>query len=165
MTVVAINGSPTAGRTKALALGALEVAGEGSLVDVTELDADALLYRGTHPSVDDAVAALLGADVLVIVTPMYRATFSGVLKCLFDLLPPGALKGTACVLGATGGSRDHFLALDTGLRSMVASLEGWSVPTVVYATGDQVDPEAGPNDEVRGLLAQALAEARQVTAG
>jgi FMN reductase len=163
MKVVAINGSPTAGRTKALAVAAVELAGgDASLLDVAELDGDALLFRGEHPSVDAAVASLVAADVLVIVTPMYRATYSGVLKCLFDLLPTGALAGTACVLAATGGSRDHFLALDTGLRSMIASLDGWSVPTVVYATGEDVDPESGPTDEVRARLQRALDEAATV---
>jgi FMN reductase len=160
--LVAINGSPTAGRTRALAVGAVDLAGEGRLVEVGHLDADALLARGAHASVDGAVAAIVSADVLVIVTPMYRATYSGALKCLFDLLPAGGLRGTACVLAGTGGSRDHFLALDTGLRAMVASLEGWAVPTVVYATAEQVDPEQGPDDEINGLLLQALAEARHV---
>jgi FMN reductase len=141
------------------------VAGEGRLLDLGALDADALLGRASHPSVDDALAAVSSADVLVVVTPVYRATYSGLLKVLFDQLAAGALEGTACVLSATGGSFHHYLSLDTGLRSLVASLGGWSVPTVVYATGDDFAEGNQPLPTVVEPLTQALAEARQVVSG
>ena len=65
------------------------------------------------------------------------------------------------VLGATAGSRDHFLSLDTSGRALVASLAGWSVPTVVYATSaDIVDGKVSV--ELEATLRQALAEASLV---
>jgi len=57
---------------------------------------------------------------------------------------------------------EHYLALDTSGRALVASLDGWTVPTVVYATPDDiVDGVVGPR--VRDRLARALHEAAAVT--
>lgn len=161
MPLVAINASPSAtSRTRALAAAAVELAGEGVVIDVADIDAEALCMRRAHPSLDEALAAIGGADRLVLATPVYRATYSGLLKLLFDQLAPEALVETACVLTATGGSRDHFLSLDTGLRALVASLDGWAVPTVVYATADDfVDgaPDPGVLARLEGALGQATA--------
>jgi FMN reductase len=109
------------------------------------------------------VAALLeemsAARPLVLVTPIYRATYSGILKVLFDQFGPDALRGVPCILAATAGSPAHELALDTGLRSLVASLGGWSVPTVIYATPTDFDDHKVPTQRVRDLFVAALDEA------
>jgi FMN reductase len=163
MAAVAVNGSPsTTSKTHALAAAGLELAGGGTLIDVSALDAEALLLRREHDSVKAAVDAIATADVLVLVTPVYRATYSGLLKVVLDQLPTDALRGTATVLAATAGSPTHFLALDTGLRAAVASLSGWSVPTVVYATGDDFDADNRPLDGILATLGFAVAEAKSV---
>jgi FMN reductase len=160
---VAVNGSPsTTSKTHALAAAALELVGGGTLVDVSSLDADALLLRGDDDSVRRALEAVGSADVLVLATPVYRATFSGLLKLVLDQLPTEALRGTAVVLVATAASPAHFLALDTGLRAVVASLAGWSVPTVVYATGEDFTVDNVPGDAILTDLRLALAEATAV---
>jgi FMN reductase len=161
--VVAVNGSPsTTSKTHALAAAALELAGGGTLVNVSDLDADALLLRRQHESVGAAIDALVSAEVLVLVTPVYRATYSGLLKVVLDQLPTDALRGTAVVLAATAGSGAHYLALDTGLRAAVASLAGWSVPTVAYATGDDFDADGNPGARILDALRQGVEEARTV---
>src|SRR5262249_19322327 len=64
-------------------------------------------------------------------------------------------------LVATAAGPQHYLALDTSGRALVASLDGFAVPTVVYATSaDIVDGVAG--DEVVARLRQAMAEAARV---
>ncbi|MGZ6994014.1 MAG: NAD(P)H-dependent oxidoreductase [Acidimicrobiia bacterium] len=164
MSVVAVNGSPSdSSKTHALAAAAVDIAGGGQLINVGDLDADALLLRAKHPSVDDAVAAMSTAAPLVLVTPVYRATYSGLIKLLLDQLPTDGLEGTGVVLAATGGSSAHFLALDTGLRAVVASLAGWSAPTVVYATSADFTPEGTPGAAVLETLTRALDEATRVS--
>lgn len=167
MLIVVVNGSPSGagGSTGALAAAAVdraEVADhEVTLLTLADLDAAALLGRGKDPGVSAAVDAIGTADALVLVTPMYRASYSGLLKVAFDLLDAGALEGSATVLAATGGSRDHFLALDTHGRALVASLGGWTTPTSVYLTGaDFVD--GVPSAEVREALDRALSQAVHV---
>ncbi len=162
MPVVAVNGSPsTTSKTHALAAAAIELVGDGTLIDVSALDADALLLRREHDSVRRALDTIAAADILILASPIYRATYSGLLKVVLDQLPADSLRGTAVVLVATAASPAHFLALDTGFRSLVASLAGWSVPTIVYATGDDF-VDAVPGDAILADLRQALGEAAAI---
>jgi hypothetical protein len=65
------------------------------------------------------------------------------------------------VLAASAASPLHYLALDTGGRALVASLGGWTVPTVVYATkSDFVD--GTPTESVRAAFERAFTEAGRV---
>jgi FMN reductase len=163
MSVVAVNGSPSpTSSTSALAHAAIELAGGGVVVNVGDLDADALLLRGEHESLRAALETITNATTLVLATPVYRATYSGLLKLVLDQLPPNALRGTAVVLAATAASELHFLALDTGGRSVVASLGGWTVPTVVYATPEGFVDKV-PTEKTIGLLRRALREATTIT--
>ncbi|MGA3146960.1 MAG: NAD(P)H-dependent oxidoreductase [Acidimicrobiales bacterium] len=162
LVVVSSSDSPTS-KTRALANAAIEVGGGGRLVDLVELPADALLGRRQDELVDDAVAAASAAGILLLATPVYRATFNGALKAFLDRFPSDALLRTAVVLAATAGSPAHFLSLDTGGRAVVASLGGWTVPTVVYATGaDFIDGAPGPS--LLETLEVALGQARSLAA-
>jgi FMN reductase len=114
------------------------------------------------PAVDAAVAAATAATTLVLASPVYRATVSGPMKAFLDRFATGALAGTAVVLAATAAAPQHYLSLDTSGRALVASLDGWTVPTVVYAlSADIVDGKV--SDDVRDRLTKALAEAARVT--
>jgi len=160
--LLAINSSPShPSRTRAITELAIELEG-GRLLDVRSIDAEALLLRRDHPSLDEARAAVAAAGIVLLATPVYRATYSGLLKVLLDLLPQDGLAGKACILAATARIPGHFLSLDTGLRAAVASVRGWSVPTVVYAVPEDFDEQGRPLAGVRGALESALAEARVV---
>lgn len=163
MTFLALNASPSQpSRTRAVAELAVELAG-GDVLDISSIDAEALLVRRSHPTLDAALSAIAAADTVLLATPVYRATYSGILKTVLDLLPPDGLAGKACVLAATAGIPGHFLSLDTGLRAAVASLKGWSVPTVVYGSREDFDERGRPLEQVRTALEQALREASLVT--
>ncbi len=158
LVVVSSGDSPTS-KTRALANAAIEIGGGGRLFDLIDLPADALLGRRKDQALDDAVTAASSAGILLLATPIYRATFNGSMKAFLDRFPTDALLRTAVVLGATAGSPTHFLSLDTGGRSAVASLGGWTVPTVVYATAaDFIDGVPVPS--LLDTLAIALAQAR-----
>jgi FMN reductase len=162
--LVAVNSSdsPTS-KTRTLAQAAIELGGGGQLLDLVELPADALLGRRQDQAVDAAVGAASAAGILVLATPVYRATFNGALKAFLDRFPTDALLRTAVVLTATAGSPAHFLSLDTGGRAVVASLGGWTVPTVVYATGADFT-EGRPNSSLLEDLGVALGQARSLAA-
>ena len=162
MVAVSSGDSPTS-KTRALATAALELAGGGLLIDLIDLPADALLGRRRDPEVDDAVAAASSTSVLVLATPIYRATYNGTIKAFLDRFGPDALGRTAVVWLATAAAPGHFLALDTGGRSVVASLHGWTVPTVVYATSADFT-EGRPSVSVLDTLRVALDEARALSA-
>jgi FMN reductase len=160
VSLVSINGSHSASSsTHAVATLAAEVYGSGEIVDLVTLDPAGLIGTTPSPDVAGLLAAIGEASILVLVTPIYRATYSGLLKVVFDQLPAGGLKGKAAVLAATAGGPAHYLALDTGMRSLVASLDGWTVPTVTYAMPADFDEQKNPSENVRASLEVALAEA------
>jgi FMN reductase len=158
LVAVSAGDSPTS-KTRALARSALDIEGGGRLLDLIELPAEGLLGRRPDPAVDEAVASASSAGILVLATPVYRATYSGALKAFLDRFPTDALVRTAVVLCATAAAPAHFLALDTGGRALVASLGGWTVPTVVYATGRDFEDNT-PGAALLDVLGSALAEAR-----
>lgn len=122
------------------------------LLDLTTLPADGLLWRTQDEHVAGALARVTEAQVLVLGTPIYRASYTGQLKAFFDLLPRDALAGSVSGLIATGASPAHALAVDHGLRPLVASLAGVSAARAIYAT----DPELG--EYPKGPLPDALME-------
>jgi len=81
-----------------------------------------------------ALRALAARQARTESTPVYRATFSGALKVFLDLLPQDALAGKTAVAIATGNTPGHLLAVDHGLRPLLASVGAVTVPTGVYGT-------------------------------
>ncbi len=163
---VGISGSPSpTSRSRTLlglGLAALERRGVVATrtVDLAALPADALLGRSRDTQVNDALAAVGRARILVVSTPVYRATYSGLLKVFFDLLPQDGLVGKVAVPIATGGTLAHLLALDYGLRPLLASVGALTVTTAVYGTDSQFHdgrPEPALVDQLERAVAEALA--------
>lgn len=122
---------------------------ETDLVDLSALPAGALLSRGEDPAVSEALDRVTRARILVIGTPIYRATYTALLKTIFDLMPQDYLAGKVAVLIATGAIAEHMLAVDHGLRPLIASLAGVSAAAGIYAT---------PADFADGAPGEALAQ-------
>ena len=160
---VGISGSPAA-RSKSrmlleLALVALSDRGATTtLIDLSALSADALLGRRRATEVDSALGNVSQATIIVASTPVYRATYSGLLKVFFDLLPLNGLVGKTAIPIATGGSPAHQLVIDHGLRPLFASVGAVTTPTGVYGT-DSAFENGAPNDSLIDRLNAAVAEA------
>ena len=72
------------------------------------------------------------ADMFLIATPIFRASYTGALKNLLDHLPVEALHGKVCGLIGMGGSDHHYLAVDTQLRPVLGWFGAVITPTTVY---------------------------------
>ncbi|MET9720971.1 CE1759 family FMN reductase [Streptomyces rochei] len=108
----------------------------------------------------DAVAA---ADGLIVVTPVFSASYSGLFKSFFDALSvtdEDALAGKPVLLGATGGTARHSLVLDHALRPLFAYLKAVVVPTGVYAASEDWGAEG-----LDGRIARAAGELAALTGG
>jgi FMN reductase len=128
MQVVAISGSPSpTSKTAMLAeliLRHLQVQGISVRHHRISAIAPEILLRGVT---SDAVLAGMIADLeaahgIIIATPIYKASYSGMLKCFLDILPQFALAGKAILPVGTGGSVAHVLALDYALRPVLQSM-------------------------------------------
>ncbi|PPU74179.1 FMN reductase [Xanthomonas melonis] len=74
------------------------------------------------------------ADVLVVATPVYRGSFTGLFKHFFDFIHQDALIDTPVLLAATGGSERHALVIDHQLRPLFSFFQARTLPLGVYAT-------------------------------
>ncbi|MFE3038334.1 FMN reductase [Streptomyces canus] len=83
-----------------------------------------------------AQEAVTAADGLIVVTPVFSASYSGLFKSFFDVLDPEALAGKPVLIAATGGSARHSLVLEHALRPLFAYLKAVVVPTGVYAASE-----------------------------
>ncbi|WP_158817202.1 FMN reductase [Methylocapsa sp. S129] len=79
------------------------------------------------------VQAIEQADLLVIGTPVYRASYTGALKHLFDLVHHAGFASKPIILTATGGSHLHGLVTEHQLRPLFGFLNALTLPTTVYA--------------------------------
>ncbi|OIJ93994.1 NADPH-dependent FMN reductase [Streptomyces monashensis] len=136
-TVLSVSGSPSATSRTGRLLRHLDqrLTAHGHEVialDVRTLPAEALLGADVrHPAIVRAAEQFARADGVLIGTPIYKASYSGVLKALLDLLPQYALTGKTVLPLATGGSTAHVLAIDYALRPVLNSMgaahivQGW----------------------------------------
>ncbi|WP_055526677.1 FMN reductase [Streptomyces graminilatus] len=106
-----------------------------------------------------ALDAVTGADGLVVVTPVFSASYSGLFKSFFDVLEKDALAGKPVLVAATGGSARHSLVLEHAMRPLFAYLRAVVVPTAVYAASEDWGAEGLPErveraaGELVGLMA------------
>jgi len=129
-------------------------AGHGADTEIFDLSqtpidfaANKVLAEYSQPT-QYAVALAGRADGFVFGSPIYRATYTGVLKNLFDLLPVEAVLGKTAGLVATGGSFHHYLALDFTFRPIMTFFNMHTVPGVLYASREQFLPEQQLNAEL-----------------
>ncbi len=119
----------------------LEALGEVE-VDVIELRplahalADHLLTGFPSGELAEAIETIREADGLIVVTPVFAASYSGLFKTFFDVLEPEVLDGKPVLLAATAGTPRHSLVLEHALRPLFAYLHAIAVPTGVFAATD-----------------------------
>jgi FMN reductase len=105
--------------------------------------ADHLLTGFASGDLAEAIAKVRRADGLVVVTPVFAASYSGLFKTFVDVLEPGTLDGKPVLIAATGGTARHSLVLDHALRPLFSHLRAVVVPTGVFAASE----DFGSTDE------------------
>ena len=137
--VVAVVGSVADGNTDRLVARVLEAA-------VREGATTTTIHLGHGPLdpalLDDQLERVARADAVVLGTPMYRATYVGLLKEFLDRLrrggPPegfqSALRAKPVGIVATGGSDHHFLGVDPLINLLVRFFGAYVVPPAVYGS-------------------------------
>jgi FMN reductase len=127
--VAVVVGNPKpASRTLAAALHvAREVAGAEPdlVVDLAELGP--ALLDWADPTVAGLVEQVGAADLVVVASPTYKATYTGLLKLFLDRFATDGIGGVAVPL-MLGAGPAHALAVETGLRPLLVEI-GATVPT------------------------------------
>ena len=113
-----------------------------------------------------AIRAVREASAVAIASPVYRASYPGVLKNLVDLLPVEALAGKPVGILAMGATAHHYLGVDTQLRAVLAWFGALVAPTSVYLTSHDFESgeltAAAAVEDVRALARTLVALAERV---
>lgn len=117
-------------------------------------------YRNQLPSAVQAeLAAIESADVLVVASPVYRGSYTGLFKHLFDLVHHEALIDVPVLLAATGGSDRHALVIDHQLRPLFSFFQARTLPLGVYASEQDFSGYEITSQALRERIALAASRA------
>lgn len=134
---------------------AVSARGESLQVEVIELrelvnDLGRSLTTGmSSPALDQVKEKVSASDGLVVVTPVFKASYSGLFKTFFDVLDRNALNGMPVIIAATAGTARHSLVLDYALRPLMTYMRAFVVPTGVFAATDDFGSKDGAGLEAR----------------
>lgn len=143
LNIVAVSGGlNTPSKTEALVQEILNELGEATPIQVHFIKFSEIghllggaIYRNQLPQrVQDDLAAVEAADALIVGTPVYRASFTGLFKHFFDFVEQTALVDVPVLLAASGGSERHALVLEHQLRPLFSFFQAQTLPIGVYAT-------------------------------
>lgn len=131
------------------------------------------LLTGFAPApLESAINTVVSADALIVVTPIFSTSYSGLFKSFIDVLDPDALTGMPVLIGANAGTARHSLAIDYAIRPLFAYLHADAVSTGVFAASsdwgaaaDQVAPLSARVDKGARELAEAVARREPATGG
>ncbi|MGO7182349.1 FMN reductase [Rhizobium brockwellii] len=132
-----------------------------AVFDVEDLGTSLAAARSVgdlDPAARTVIQKIVEAEALVIGSPTYKGSYTGLFKHVFDLLDPADLRGKPVILTATGGGDRHSLVVEHQLRPLFAFFEAFVLPTAIYASSRDFT-DGIPSTAILGRVNQALAEA------
>jgi FMN reductase len=116
------------------------------MVEVDLADLASGLFDWSSAAVKEAVDRAAATKLLVVASPTYKATYTGLLKAFLDWYPTTGLSGVTVVPVMVGAGAGHALAVEVHLRPVLVEI-GATVPTRgLYVTEDQLDDLSGVID-------------------
>lgn len=164
--IVIVSGSPTLGsrlhgltgysETKLRQLGATI-----DTIYVAELPAEDLIKANfAGEAIQRAQGIVEKADAVILASPVYKASYTGVLKTFLDLLPQKGLQRKVVLPLFIGGTIAHLLSIDYALKPVVSALGGTHILTGVFAVDQWVnrleDGGYALSDELTARLDESL---------
>ncbi|GHJ36906.1 CE1759 family FMN reductase [Streptomyces sp. TS71-3] len=146
-------------------LGELGHSVESSFVELRPLGRaimDAMLTGFPTKALEEAFETVADADGVIAVTPAFNASYSGLFKSFFDVLPEEALSDMPVLIAATGGTERHSLVLEHAMRPMFSYLHAIVSPRGVYAATDDFGSEATGTAAATGPAGEASALGRRI---
>jgi FMN reductase len=129
------------------------------LADISQGLFAAASFDRLSPPNRTIVEDIENADLLVVGTPVYRGSYSGAFKHLFDLVRHDRLRGKPVILTATGGSQLHGLVTEHQLRPLFGFFNALGLPTAIYATEADFANCLLANGAIRQRISAAVDEA------
>jgi FAD reductase [NAD(P)H] len=110
------------------------------------MDYDVEFCDGRDPSTysedtKKVVDMVSSADFYIIGTPIFQGSMTGVLKNLFDLINPTALRNKVMGFVANGGTYQHYLVIENQLKPIAGYFRAYVAPGYVYAHSDHFNKQ------------------------
>ncbi|MGM9944637.1 MAG: NADPH-dependent FMN reductase [Lysinibacillus sp.] len=158
---VIINGTNSrTSRVSAIQQYILEELENVKTIEVFSLPAyDLITANFASEEIRKANLAVEQADVVVVLTPIYKAAYSGILKAYLDLIPQKGFENKHIIPIAVGGTQHHLLAIDYALKPVLSALGATSISQGVFILDKQIErKEQGfvIADEIKARLNQQL---------
>ncbi|RUS45483.1 NADPH-dependent FMN reductase [Cohnella sp. AR92] len=134
---------------------------EVSTISVRDLPAEDLLRANfASEAIQAANQVFAEADAVIIATPVYKASFPGVLKAYIDLLPQKGLENKIVLPIAIGGTIAHLLSIDFAMKPVLSTMAPRNILGGVFVIDSQVtwndDGSATLADEIASRLDDAV---------
>jgi FMN reductase len=166
--IAIISGSPSAASRSAAILSIAEeqlrkAGHEAGIIHVRDLPAEDLIYaRWDSPAIVEALKKMDEAEAVVVATPVYKASYTGVLKIFLDLLPQKGLENKVVLPIAVGGTIAHLLSIDYALKPVLSALGASNIVKGIYILDSQITvKESGGielQEEIAGRLDTVLSD-------
>ena len=124
---------------------------------------DATLTGFASPRLQQVIDQVMAADALIAVTPIFKASYTGLFKSFFDAFEADALIGKPVIVAATGGTARHSLAIDFAMRPLFAYMQAFVMPTGIFASPHDWGTEG--KNALTSRIDRAAAELASVLAG
>lgn len=99
---------------------------EASVIELSALTGG--LFDWGSPEVKEAVASVLASDIVIVATPTYKATYTGLLKVFLDRFGAGQLSRSVVIPVMLAAAPQHAMAVEVHLKPLLAEL-GAVMPT------------------------------------
>lgn len=112
---------------------------DSEVIQIHQLPGDALTTADdSHDAIKEANQKVEESQVVFVVSPVYKASYSGVLKTYLDVLPQKAFANKTVVPLVIGGSFGHLLVIDYALKPVLAALGATNILQGVYSLNHQI---------------------------
>ncbi|GAB2607776.1 FMN reductase [Paractinoplanes abujensis] len=156
--IVIVSGHPRSGsRTTKLAaevgsrFAAREGHGSPAVVDVAELGAR--VFRADDRRTRRALTTIQDASVLIVASPTLQGSYSGMLKVLFEQLPPNGLAGVVAIPVVTAGSQEQADITEAFLARLLRELGADVVDFGLTAIGPELSDLRAVADQYTAAIA------------
>jgi FMN reductase len=143
--IVIISGSPTKTSRSSAISSFIEnnLINQGQLVSkitVRDLPPEDLIYANFNSlRIKRALSQIEQAQAVIVVSPVYKASYTGVLKAFFDLIPEKGLADKVILPVATGGSMAHLLSLEYAFKPLFSVLGSQEIKNGIYFVDSQMN--------------------------
>lgn len=135
-----------------------------STITVVTLPPEDLVHaRFGSAAIVEANRLVEEADAVIIASPVYKASYTGVLKAYIDLLPQKGLEGKLVAPLFIGGTLAHLLTIEYALKPVLSTMGARHFVRGVYATDELVERIQDGTSETKFELKEELRDRLQAT--